>query len=241
MAFLGAVGALALLAGGALTVHTYQNYNQSMSNSTGFGPTMWRNEPIDKLFPEALGFKPNARSDSTDPKRAQWHRLGISEKTGCDEGLNSALVTEVKKLGCRGVLRATYVDPTGNTLATVALIAFPKDTKSEPMHGFFSDREGKASSEDLVQAYPVPGTLAANWSDAQRNGSAGDSSNTLYIPYAFAASAGAVDGRKAGHLPGQWGKYDGNQDRRPWTGAAQSLIRTLETHLGELLFEETKK
>ncbi|MFI1203567.1 hypothetical protein ACH4VR_29745 [Streptomyces sp. NPDC020883] len=209
---------------------------------TGFGPTMWRNEPIDKLLPAVVAAKSSARADTTDPQRAQWHRLGISDQTSCDQGLNNALRAEAKKLGCRGILRATYVDPTGNTLATVALIALPKDTGPDAMQTFLDDQQDKAPLEDLVQAYPVPGTLAANWSNAQRNGSAGEASNILHLPMAVVASAGAVDGREAGHLPGKWGQaYDnGKQDRKPWTGAAESLIKPLEAHLGDLLFKETR-
>ncbi|KIZ13279.1 hypothetical protein [Streptomyces natalensis] len=239
-AFLGVVGVLGLLGGGGLVAHAYSNASQVTSNRSGYGATMWRDEPVDKLFPEVLGTAKDTRTLDTDPKHAQWHRLGISEQTGCDQALSGPLAAKVHKLGCLGALRATYVDPTGNTVATVAMIALPKGTDPEEMHAFFSDEEDKDVPPQQVKAYAVPGSLAARWSDARRNASAGAGSSSD-LPYVFAVSAGAVDGRTAGRLPGEFGSAGdhGEQDRVPWEGAASSLVNQLNLHTTDLLDKET--
>ncbi|MFF4952424.1 hypothetical protein ACWC2K_01740 [Streptomyces chattanoogensis] len=238
-AFLAVFGALGLLGGGGLVAHAYSNASQVTSNSSAYGPSLWRNEPVDKIFPETLG----AVGKDTDAHReyAHWHRLGISPKTGCDEGLTGATAAQAKKLGCKGVLRATYVDPTGNTVVTVALIALPKGTDPEAMHAFFSDEQDKHPTADMVKAYGVPGTITAKWGDARRNGSAGDSTNTSDLPYAVAATAGAVDGRVAGRLPGEFGRHssDASSDRESWEAAASSVVHTVNPHLNDLTREGT--
>ncbi|MFE7314104.1 hypothetical protein ACFU7T_13525 [Streptomyces sp. NPDC057555] len=235
------IGGLLLLAGGGLLAALFKDESQHLRNSKEYGPTMWRNTAVDKLLPDALTPKRDSMSATTDRSRAQWHRLGISEQTGCDDALSGSAAEEAKELGCKGALRATYVDPTGNTVVTVALVALPKGTDPEAMHGFFSDHSDEHPLEDMVRAYPVPGSLAADWSDARRNGSAGDTADDTDLPYALIASAGAVDGRKAGHLPGKFGRTrsDARTDRRAWDGAAQSLLRPLSMHLSDLLLEET--
>ncbi|MEU8828181.1 hypothetical protein [Streptomyces sp. NPDC048636] len=239
---LGIVGAMALLGGGALTVHAYSNHSQTTSNRSEYGPAMWRNEPVDKLLPETLALREDAQSKSTDRTRAQWHRIGVSEETGCDEGLRGGTATEAEKLGCKAVLRATYVDPTGNTVATAAVVVLPKgDAAKTAMSTFFDGEKEKRDPSPGVKAYAVPGTLAARWSDSRSNGSAGRSVTELSIPYAVVASAGAVDGRKAGPLPGKWGgsSIDAKQDRAPWSGAADNLADAIDEHLSALVMEET--
>ncbi|WP_435240374.1 hypothetical protein [Streptomyces cucumeris] len=239
---LGIVGALALIGGGALTAHAYSNHGQTTSNRSEYGPAMWRNEPVATLLPETLAYRENVQSKSTDRNRAQWHRLGISAKTGCDEGLRGATATEAGKLGCKAVLRATYVDPTGNTVATAAVVVFPEgDTAKTAMNTFFDGESEKRDPSAGVTAYPVPGTLAARWSDDRSNGSAGKSVTEMSLPYAVVTSAGAVDGRKAGPLPGEWGgsDIDAKEDRSPWRGAADNLADAIDQHLGALVMEET--
>ncbi|WP_245979467.1 hypothetical protein [Streptomyces diacarni] len=242
--FLGVVGGLALLAGGGLTAHTYSNASQNVSNRTAYGPALWRNEPVDKIFPKTLGPKADAQSDPADPKLAEWHRLGIAQETGCGDALTGDLAAEADKRGCEAALRATYVDATGNLVATVAVLVLPKvDDPEKGMEGFFSEQRDKDVPSQGVKAFAVPDTLAEDWKDSRRNGTDGmQTTDTLYMPYAIAASAGSVDGRKAGHLPGEWGRrtFDAKSDRLPWREAAKTLASDLDQHLENLLLEETK-
>ena len=100
----------------------------------------------------------------------------------------------------------------------------------------------------LQQADPVastgsaalkPGTIAAKWSDARSNGGAGIAVPDSSLPYVLVASTGAVDGRRAGRLPGEYGSHnwDAGDDRAPWRGAAKALCEDVSYHLGDLLLE----
>ncbi|MEU6255037.1 hypothetical protein [Streptomyces sp. NPDC047043] len=201
---------------------------------------MWRDERADTLFPAALSARVGTQSTSDDSSRAAWHRIGISQDTDCSAGLNGVTLAAVKKTGCEAALRATYVDPTGNTVATVAIVVLPKGEASKTeMTTFFEKDADKLDPEVGVKAYGVPGTVAAGWSDADSNGGAGITATDGSLPYVLIASTGAVDGRKAGHLPGEWGSHnwDAGDDRAPWRGAAKSICDDMNLHLTDLLLE----
>lgn len=237
---LGFVGLLGMLGGGLLVGHAYSNASQDIPNRDGYGPTMWRNEPADKLFPDSLAPRVNATTTRPDTSRATWHRVGISEDTDCAKGLNQVTSAAVAKLDCEAVLRATYVDPTGNTVGTVALIVLPAgQSAKDEMTAFFEKDEDKLDPEVGVKAFAVPGTIAAKWSDARSNGGAGVAIAESSLPYVLVASTGAVDGRRAGHLPGEFGSHnwDAGDDRAPWRGAAKALCDDADYHLGDLLLE----
>lgn len=233
-AVLGVFGVLGMLGGGFLVSHAYSNHSQVISNGGEYGPTMWRNEPADAFFPEVLA--PVNSVTENDPKRATWHRLGISQDTGCEDGLNKVTAAAVKDLDCEAVLRATYVDPTGNTMGTVSVIVLPEG-ESAQMTEFLEKDADKLDPEVGAKPYAVPGTVAAKWSGARSNGGAG--LNVGGMPYVLVASTGAVDGRKAGELPGEWGSHSwsAGDDKAPWRGAAKALCDDMEVHLMNLLRE----
>ncbi|WP_234045825.1 hypothetical protein [Streptomyces adelaidensis] len=239
-ATLGFFGILGMLGGGLLVGHAYSNASQDIPNRDGYGPTLWRNEPADKLFPDALAPRLSVTNTKPDAARATWHRVGISEDTECAKGLNKVTSAAVAKLDCEAVLRATYVDPTGNTIGTVALIVLPagESAKTE-MTAFFEKDEDKLDPEVGVKAFAVPDTIAAKWSDARSNGGAGIAVPESSLPYVIVASTGAVDGREAGQLPGEYGSHnwDAGDDRAPWRGSAKALCEDVGYHLGDLLLE----
>ncbi|MEV6385305.1 hypothetical protein AB0M31_38545 [Streptomyces sp. NPDC051773] len=237
---LGFLGLLGMLGGGLLVGHAYSNASQDIPNRDGYGPTMWRNERADKLFPDALAPRVSATTTKPDGSRATWHRIGISEDTDCAKGLNKVTSAAVAELDCEAVLLATYVDPTGNTIGTVALIVLPagESAKAE-MTAFFEKDEDKLDPGVGAKAFTVPGTIAAKWSDARSNGGAGIAVPDSSLPYVLVASTGAVDGRRAGRLPGEYGSHnwDAGDDRAPWRGAAKALCEDVSYHLGDLLLE----
>ncbi|OEU87196.1 hypothetical protein DB35_27300 [Streptomyces abyssalis] len=232
---LSVVGGLALLGGGGLVANTLSNANQVITNRSGYGPVMWRNERADKLFPKSLGgSKSEPQASATDPKHAAWNRVGIAQKTGCADGLSGDLADEVRKRGCKAVLRSTYVDPTGNFVATVALIVRAEgDDEDESLRRFFD------SGKHGVKAFAVDGTIAADWKDQNRNGSGGVQETGLYLPYDIAVTAGSVDGRKSGRLPAEWHNSNGKWDATPWREAAKALADTVSLHLDQLLGDVT--
>ncbi|MER6424219.1 hypothetical protein [Streptomyces sp. NPDC001137] len=226
-------GLLGMLGGGALAAHAWSNHQLQVPNDA-YGPVLWRNQPTESLFPATVGNPPGYTIKASDKKVAEWSRMGISENTSCSAGLSGKTKATAEKLGCQAVLRATYVDLTGEMVATVAIIVLPEGGNgSQQMHEFFD----KQSSEDVPDAavvpLKVPGTLAAKWQSSRRNGMGGIGAGGG-IPYAIAVTTGAVDGRTSSNLPGDWGDYGNNSDRQPWMDEAQALSQTFSMHLEDL-------
>ncbi|MFE1950484.1 hypothetical protein ACFW9D_08465 [Streptomyces sp. NPDC059524] len=233
------LGALLLLGGSALAAHAYSNSRQTIANAR-YGLTLWKDEPVDRLFPKTIGGRADMLSGATDPKYAMWERLGISEETSCAKALDGSIGKTAKRLGCKAVLRATYVDPTVNTLATVALVVLPpEESRRVELMEFFEDHQNE---EPGVRALPVPGTAAANWSDARRSAADLTPTDGEYLPYALAVTTGSVDGRVAGWLPGKWGEDDdtGLFDRKAMAGTAHDVARLFEGHIDDLRLEGVK-
>ncbi|WP_141747583.1 hypothetical protein [Streptomyces nanshensis] len=230
------VGVLVLVAGGGTVINTVMNKTQQVSNSEAFGPSMWRNVPADKVFPKTLSTKLKPTDTADNPRHGSWRRLGIARPATCRDGLGGRLATEAAKRGCRNVLRATYVDPTGQTVSTVAVIVISPSDNAEAELGRFLNTDKRG---DGVHAYAVPGTPAAEWSDERRIGGGGRQATGLNLPYGLAAVAGNVDGRMAGHLPEEWDIGDPSQPR-PWQGAAKDLASSLDLYLSDLINKESK-
>jgi hypothetical protein len=230
---LGVFGVLGMLGGGALVAHAYSNSQQSIPNSA-YGPTLWRNEGVEKLFPATVGDTPNYMYEVSDKKLAQWSRMGISQDTSCAKGLSGETREKAEKLGCKAVLRATYVDLTGEMVATVAIIVLPEDGSQE-MGEYLVEQEDADVPDAAVVPYAVPGTLAAKWREDRRNGMGGYPLGGDLLPYAVAVTAGAVDGRSSGNLPGDFGDYGANEDdRKPWMDASHALSDVFATNLRHL-------
>ncbi|WP_048584652.1 hypothetical protein [Streptomyces viridochromogenes] len=122
---LGLVGALLLVGGGALTAHAYSNARQEIPNDES-GKVLWRDEPVDKIFPTTLGGRGGYNGGLYDREQAIWNRAGISPETDCDKGITRYTLKAAQENGCKAVLRATYVDSTANMVATVAVVVLPE-------------------------------------------------------------------------------------------------------------------
>lgn len=227
---LGLVGALLLVGGGALTAHAYSNAGQELPNSE-YGNVMWRDEPVDKFFPETLGGRGGYNGGLYDPKQAIWNRVGISPKTDCDKGLTRYTLKAAKDNGCKAVLRATYVDSTANMVATVAVVVLPEGPESGPREKVYAAYQDHLFDDGVVAPYAVPGTLAAKWK--YRNGSALAPVGGENMPYVVAASVGSVDGYIAGDLPGEWSD-DTDTDRESWSANAGDLVDLFRAHMDRL-------
>ncbi|MDX3225597.1 hypothetical protein [Streptomyces sp. ME19-01-6] len=227
--FLAVLGVLLLIGGGALTAHTYSNYRQELPNYA-YGKVMWRDEPVDKVFPATLGGSGGYNGGLYDRKQAVWNRVGISPETDCDKGLTRATLKAAKANGCKAVLRATYVDSTGNMVATVALVVLPEGGPKEKVVTAYED---KRETEGAVAPYAVPGTLAAKWKD--RNGAYVTAAYGENLPYVLGASIGSADGYVAGVLPGEWGEYGGNDtDLESWHANAEDLVGLFRAHIDRM-------
>lgn len=232
---LGVFGILGMLGGGALAAHAYSNSQQSVPNSDAYGPVLWRNETADKLFPATIGDPPNYTYQASDKRIAQWSRMGVSQDTSCSEGLSGETLKTAQKLGCKAVVRATYVDLTGEMVATVAIIVLPEGgTAAQEMGQYLDDQSTADVPDAAVVPLKVPGTLAAKWQASRRNGMGGIGLGED-LPYAVAVTTGAVDGRASSNLPGDFGSGGANdEDRRPWMDGAEALSNMFHTHIVNL-------
>jgi hypothetical protein len=221
---LGVFGVLGMLGGGALAAHAYNNSQLPVPNDA-YDAVMWRNESAENLFPATVG-------DSSDEKGARWSRMGISQDTSCAKGLSGETKDTAVRLGCKAALRATYVDLTGEMVATVAIIVLPADgSKGQQMGEYLDDQSTEDVPDAAVVPLKVPGTLAAKWQDSRRNGMGGTASGI----YGVAVTTGAVDGRAAANLPGDFGKYGANdEDRQPWMKEADALSKEFFYHISSL-------
>lgn len=229
---LGLFGVLLALGGGALAAHAYSNSQQTIANPE-YGEVIWSDEPADSIFPDTIGGRDGRLGDLTNPKHAYWRRLGISPEMSCSKGLTGKTLEKAEQVGCKAVLRATYVDPTGDMVATVALIVLPGDGSKKVELAQAYEEFGQEGTVDPVA---VPGTPAAGWKAAVRNGAALDFTSGEHLPYAIAATTGAVDGRVAGNLPGDWGDDDSkvSADRESWFAEAEVLVSMFQAHMDDL-------
>ncbi|MCO5988247.1 hypothetical protein NE235_19265 [Actinoallomurus spadix] len=231
-------GVFALVLGAALTWHTYGNSRQTIPNTHAYGPVMWRDEPADQLFPARIAGKENGTTDQQDPKITQWLRLGIAPNTSCANGLTGGLAGFAARQGCKAVVRATYVDPSGSAVATVAVIVLPSNDARMNVIEHMSEVK-TADEPDLgVRAFAVPGTPASRWTDDARNGTSACQVFDEDIPYAVAVTAGATDGRRAARLPAPWGARlstnSGREDRMAWAYPADDLAKAFGVYLADL-------
>jgi hypothetical protein len=237
---LGIFGVLVLAGGGLLAGHAYSNSQQTIANPS-YGLDLWRDEPVDRIYPETIGGRDNRLGDLINPKHAKWHRLGISPDTSCEKGLTGETLKAANRLGCKAVLRATYVDPTAKTLATVAIIVLPTgESKKAELAEFFEDQEGH---EGAVKPLPVAGTPAAGWNRERRSGAGLKAAYGEHLPYAVAATTGAVDSKVvAGDLPGDWGSGELGvmTDRGSWHDTARDVVDTFEAQITDLQLEGAK-
>ncbi|OEV29805.1 hypothetical protein AN219_14545 [Streptomyces nanshensis] len=234
-------GALILVAGVAFGFYVYAGTSEQTDNSQAYGRVLWRNHPADKVFPKTLAATSSyistdgkASGPPGDPKRGQWQRLGIAPGVNCVAALGSTTAQLAQRVGCKAAPRATYADPSGNVVATVALVV-STDDGADKLGGFLEGLDSpRGDFKPGVHAYRVPGTLAAKWSDRQRNGMGG--AQLTSMPYAVAVTTGAADGRLAGRLPAPWSeRYDAGTDRQPWSAAAANLATGLSDHLEKSL------
>lgn len=218
------LGVLGMFGGGALVAHAYSNSQLPIPNQA-YDAVMWRNETAENLFPATVG-------ESSDDKGARWSRMGISQDTACAKGLSGETKETAVGLGCKAVLRATYVDLTGEMVATVAIIVLPADGSKGQEMGEYLDEQSTADIPDgAVVPLAVPGTLAAKWQESRRNGVGGTASGI----YGVAVTTGAVDGHAASNLPGDFGKYGANdEDRLPWMDEADGLSQEFSNHISYL-------
>ncbi|MEW1836549.1 hypothetical protein AB0392_01145 [Nonomuraea angiospora] len=218
-------GLLAVLGGGALIAHAYSNSRQVIHNSA-YSKELWRNVPVEKLFPPRLGREHPDKGYSSPNDERGWTRAAISSDTSCKTALSGELARVAAERGCVAAVRATYVDDTGGTAATVALVAFRESQARVDLEGIV--REAQRKPDHAVRALAAPGT---QWKDSARTGNGGRTVGDA--PMFVAVTTGPADGRRPGRLPEPWGRreFPQREDREAWAYTAQGLAKSLATRL----------
>ncbi|SDI76255.1 hypothetical protein [Nonomuraea jiangxiensis] len=141
----------------------------------------WRTWPTGRIFPATLPYS------AEQGGQEQASRIGISPRTACD-AVDATAVKALRRAGCRGVLRATYIDALRGVLVTIGVVALPGEPDAVRAKSAFSDT-GK----------PVPGlrplafqdTLADRFTPGVRQAGSVRQAG----PYLVLTTAGQVDGR----------------------------------------------
>jgi hypothetical protein len=144
--------------------------------------TRWERLPAGKIFPSQLSYLDSAGLS------VRLTRSGIARPASCARSIDPAVARVLVTNGCRTVLRASYVDPTGTLVATLGIAVFPSNAAAA--------RAAQASSfgsSDGLDAFKVPGTAASGFGNAQRQ--LFGATYPDHEPYIFLTTAGFADGR----------------------------------------------
>ncbi|KAB8162504.1 hypothetical protein FH609_022295 [Streptomyces sp. 3MP-14] len=129
------------------------------------GRQLWHEVPVDELFP------PELTAEEAGPGGAdrRWLRLGVAPDSGCSDAFDPLLTEVLSAVGCHRLIRATYTDETETTVTTVGLLFTTADRVGmAALAERFAD-EGLADRPDLLpRPFPVDGTVAASFGEAQR-------------------------------------------------------------------------
>jgi hypothetical protein len=146
----------------------------------------WQRYPAGKIFTPTL-----------DYSSADWGAtfkatlVGIAPAASCAAALDPAMAGYLAKYGCVTVLRATYLDYSGTQAVTVAVVVMRTVNGAATA----ASQSASAPASAGVRTFPLPGTVAAEFGDAQRRYFS--TVNDLYN-YVFLSVTGYTDGRISG-------------------------------------------
>ncbi|MCF6467518.1 hypothetical protein FAF44_03695 [Nonomuraea sp. MG754425] len=144
----------------------------------------WHTWPTGRIFPATLPYS------AEQGGREHASRIGISPRTSCGDSVDAKAVKALRKAGCRGVLRATYIDALRGVLVTIGVVALRDELAAVRARTAFAET-GK----------PAPGLrpLAFHHTVSDRFTAAVRQSGSVRQagPYVVLTTAGQVDGRPA--------------------------------------------
>jgi hypothetical protein len=153
----------------------------------------WRTMPAGTIFPTSLHYKLKLSWALNVDRNLQLtaDRIGIASQASCAAATDPAAVGAVlARNGCEAMLRATYVDGTDSYVITVGVAAMPGSDQVNA-----AKRELAAvvvgSNGAGVRTVPVPGSLAATFTDSRRQLSGSMRAGPYLVFYAI----GYTDGR----------------------------------------------
>jgi hypothetical protein len=150
----------------------------------------WRVLPAGKIFPADVPYTVSAAAlDAPASLTLQAQRLGISPQESCSAVVTTAAASVLEHGGCSAAFQATYVDASGSMVATVVVAVLPASSAATSVaHALKAAAYG---SPGPAQTFPVAGTPAAGFGDAQRQLSHVEAAG----PYVILSTAGFSDGR----------------------------------------------
>ncbi|WP_246074774.1 hypothetical protein [Nonomuraea terrae] len=144
----------------------------------------WRNWPAGRVFPATLPYS------AEQGGRERAGRIGISPHTSCEDAVDAAAAKALRQAGCKGVLRATYIDALRGVLVTIGVAAFPDELSAVRAKSAFA---GGGRPVPGLRPLAFPGTVADRFTaDVRQSGSVRQAG-----PYLVLTTAGQVDGRPA--------------------------------------------
>ena len=151
----------------------------------------WRAWPANRVFPGRVAYRPGG--DHSEYAA----RTGIVPDSGCAQAVDEELMATLGKYGCRGVLRATYVDQLQGVVVTVGVVAFPDPWKADRAYRELPESKGpdgkSGSVQPALRAAAFPGTASATFTDEARQDRTIDRAG----PYVVLTASGQADGRPA--------------------------------------------
>ncbi|AQZ68893.1 unnamed protein product [[Actinomadura] parvosata subsp. kistnae] len=144
----------------------------------------WRTWPTGRIFPATLPYS------AEQGGRERASRIGISPRTSCGDSVDTPAVPALREAGCRGVLRATYIDALRGVLVTIGVVALRDELNAVRAKSAFADT-GKPSPG--LRPLAFRGTLADRFTAAVRQAGSVRQAG----PYLVLTTAGQVDGRPA--------------------------------------------
>lgn len=180
----------------------------------------WRALPAGKIFPASVSYTvPGADLNADTNLTLQAQRLAISPAEGCASAFDPSAGRVLSRLGCSTVLRATYLDSSGSMVATIAVAVLPGSAAASAAYGGLP---GTAAGEPgPALAFPVPGTPAAGFGDAERQMSV----DVAAGPYVIISTAGFADDRSQHLTPND---YVG----REMDSLASGLVSSVQKSIG---------
>ncbi|WP_406312127.1 hypothetical protein OHA77_26225 [Streptosporangium sp. NBC_01639] len=142
----------------------------------------WQVWPAGRIFPDAVSYAAEQGGEESA------HRVGISPETRCDRGVDTKLAGALRRAGCRGILRATYIDALQGIVVTVGVAAFPGEAGAAEARAALP-RGGRPSPG--LRALAFPGTVTDRFTAAGRQSSLVRQGG----PYVVMTTIGQTDGR----------------------------------------------
>jgi hypothetical protein len=177
---------LAVAVTAAATVHTELYRKPTAAELTRAAATAvgrrWQAWPAGRVFPATLPY--TAALDVAEHAA----RVGIDPATGCAAAVDSPVAPVLRRYGCRGVLRASYLDEREAVVFTIGVVAFATARSAAAARARI--RPGRAAG---LRAFASPRTASASFSDRARQAA----TVTQAGPYLVLTTAGYADGRPA--------------------------------------------